>query len=214
MDGLHTQMGNHQMSQQAGMTMSAMMPGQFRYPNLPHMQFAQHPQQMPVMHDAFASQIQSLQTQHQPTGVQGASAVARSVKLAAFNIFGASIREEFQKRKGNTSGRDVEKWIGQRWREMNQNERQRYHDLAQQELARRGGAIISTRKRKKSSTDTIGKRRRRALRKDPEDQFVSSTLEGEIEDVFDGGVFVNVMVDGHTPMKAVLFHPRYVAALP
>ena len=187
--------------------MNAMMPGQFRYPSIPHMQFAQHPQQMPVMHD-FANQLQSM-TSHPPMPIQQASAVARSVKLAAFNIFGSTVREEFQRRKGgNSNGRDVEKWIGQRWREMNQNERQRYVELAQQELARRGGAMTSNKKRKKTVGDGT-KRRRGAKRKDlSEDHLVNSTLDGEVEDVFDGGLFVNVTVGGHTPMKAVLFHPK------
>lgn len=159
---------------------------------------------------------------------QGPSAVARSVKLAAFNIFGASVREDFQKRKGNTSGRDVEKWIGQRWREMGQIERQKYHDLASKELERRGGAMVSKKKRRKQEAEEREKRKSAKKRsaKDSSgsfererspstmtttsNQLIGLLTEGVVDDVFDGGFFSTLTIAGYRPIRAMVFHPLLV----
>ena len=159
------------------------------------------------------------------TDSKGPSAVARSVKLAAFNFFGASVREDFQKRKGNTSGRDVEKWIGQRWREMDQIERQKYHDLASKELERRGGAMVSKKKRRKQEAEEREKRKSAKKRSTKEssvsierdrtasttttnpNQLIGLLTEGVVDDVFDGGFFSTLTIAGHRPVRAMVFHP-------
>ena len=152
------------------------------------------------------------------TDSKGPSAVARSVKLAAFNFFGASVREDFQKRKGNTSGRDVEKWIGQRWREMPESERQQYHDLAREELEMRGGVPAPKKKRKAGGDNAPVAKKKKAKAKTKEgnagEAFLGCAVNGFVDDTFEGGLCACVNIecpDGATKeMRLMIFHPSLV----
>ena len=219
--------------------MNSLMMTQFRgppaYGNLvthPHMPFApqttnmaplQHP---PSLLSDFGMQFGPMSRPDPPASNEiPKTATLKHVKLAAFNIFGASVREDFQKRRGNTSGRDVEKWIGQRWREMDQIERQKYHDLASKELERRGGAMVSKKKRRKQEAEEREKRKSAKKRSTKEssvsierdrtasttttnpNQLIGLLTEGVVDDVFDGGFFSTLTIAGHRPVRAMVFHP-------
>lgn len=203
--------------------MNSLMMTQFRGP--PYGNLVQHP------HIPFAPQTTTMATLHHqsllhdfnmhlaPTARADPqvsheelpkTATLKHVKLAAFNIFGASVREDFQRRKGNTSGRDVEKWIGQRWREMPERERQQYHDLAREELEQRGGVPASSKKKRKAGTDAVAKKKK-AKEEERKQAFLGCAVNGVIDDTFEGGLCANVNIecpDGTTKqMRLMLFHP-------
>ena len=215
-----------------GGMMNSLMMTQFRgppaYGNLvthPHMPFApqttnmaplQHP---PSLLNDFGMQFGPMSRPDPPASNEiPKTATLKHVKLAAFNIFGASVREDFQKRRGNTSGRDVEKWIGQRWREMPESERQQYHDLAREELEMRGGVPAPKKKRKAGGDNAAVAKKKKAKTKTKEgnagEAFLGCAVNGFVDDTFEGGLCACVNIecpDGATKeMRLMIFHPSLV----